>query len=295
MKRNVSSPANNVESEVMSVSGRSSPRVTSSEKDADEIVNEMLARRLWPWPIAVAYCLETGKRRQAVHDAAKVLTSYPYEGKLGYFTAMIAIEYVFQVHVGASDLPLDWEVMAELESLLLRGVESDDPAIHIPSYGSKIVDGDLVAMSINDWVGSEILCSETADLIKAGFRVPELRETSVPIKHEPVTRFFNVHLSSKHVMELVERQSAKISTPPPLPARWQKQKATPQQVDLFAFLEAAKSGVDTKNATQLRAAYVNWLTKNRKDSLPLERNRFETWLGRYKSGVHLVKGKWVEL
>ena len=294
MTRDVSGAMHNTESEVISAEDHLGPYGTPIEKDPDDVLNEMLERRLWPWPIAVAYCLEPCKRRQAIYRALEALTFYPHAGELRHFTAMVAIEFVFQIHVGATNIAFDWAVMADLEATLIRGVESDDPTVHIPSYGSKTLSGTLEELSVNDWVGGEVLCSETADLIKGGFRVPELREACFRGKKEPVIWYFNIHLSSKHVKELVDRQSLRALPPKPIAPRWHKQSASQQQADLFSFFAAAMSGVDTKNATQLRAAYEQWIAKNKKHSSPIKRNAFDKWLKRYKGGVRLDNGKWVE-
>lgn len=79
-------------------------------------------------------------------------------------------------------------------------------------------------------------------------------------------------------------------------ARWQKQRVSDQQDQLFRFFGIASQhlpgGSHELNLTNLRARYVEWHTKEKLRSAHLARSAFEKWLTRYRDGWRNEDRRW---
>ncbi len=79
-------------------------------------------------------------------------------------------------------------------------------------------------------------------------------------------------------------------------ARWQKQRVSDSQEDLFKFFGFAgkhlPGGSHVLNLSALRGRYVEWHKKENRWPRPLKRSAFEKWLERHKDGWRNESRRW---
>ena len=184
-----------------------------TKQSPDQIVDDWLLRRVWPWPIALAYCVEPHSRRQAIFSVTEAFTIYT--GKLSFFASAAALQFVYQQHIGSPDAAIDWQVMQELEASLIKGARGDHGSLSIPSWGKAEPKGVLQLLDPTIWVGGEIHSGDTCDIVKQGYRSGNAQEDSVHDGKNPVVWSYDVHLSADHVKAAVDARTSGL----PLDAR----------------------------------------------------------------------------
>lgn len=183
------------------------------EQSPDQIVDEWLLRRVWPWPIALAYCVEPHSRRQAIFSVTEAFTIYT--GKLSFFASAAAVQIVYEQHVGVPNAATDWRVMQELEASLIKGARGDYGSLSIPSWGKADPEGVLQPLDPTIWVGGEIHSEETCNIVKEGYRSSDSREGNWSVGQNPIIWSYDIHLSADHVKAAIDETTLG----PPLNAR----------------------------------------------------------------------------
>lgn len=165
--------------------------------ELDQAVNRQFGHAYWPWWYAVAYIQPKPERDEAVRGATEThLTS-----KGSGFEAVGAFGRIVTALCGEDDP--DSEAFhachSRAEDRLLLAVKSGS----IATWGRLAHGESLVELKASDWVGGEVDCSATCDLVKEGWREADRLSQIFDVERD--VRFYDIHLPRDQVLALAER------------------------------------------------------------------------------------------
>lgn len=201
---------------------------------SSDLVESYLAKPYWPWPLAFAYCQSAEVREDALQAAVEVLEYYSSSEGLSEFTASSMVARVYEVVTGRSYMghPVEghdrsgerytitsveevyWFEVSALEKPLIDALEAG----RLCALGRKSLKDALTEIKPTDWVGAEVDPDETADLVRAGWRVKRHSLERALGDVERHTLFYDIHLSGAEVRKFVDAETMVECELTPLPS-----------------------------------------------------------------------------
>lgn len=160
--------------------------------ELDQAVNRQIEQAFWPWWFAVAYVQSKPGRHEAMRGGVE--THLAYKGSS--VNAVGAFGRVIAILCGEDDpdgqVFRTWQTRAE-DRLMLAIRAGRVLAWGRPSKGEA-----LVELKASDWVGGEVDCSDTCDLVQEGWR--DMNWLARVVDSERTARFLDIHLPREQVM-----------------------------------------------------------------------------------------------
>jgi hypothetical protein len=160
--------------------------------ELDQAVNRQMDAAYWPWWFAVAYVQPWGVRVEALRSGVETYLAF----KGSSVDAVGALGRVIAVLCGDDDPDGEtfrvWQTRAE--DRLMMAIRAGK----VRAWGYPSPDATLVELKPSDWVGGEVDCSDTCDLVKEGWRGAGFLSQAVDL--ERVVRFSDIHLPREQVM-----------------------------------------------------------------------------------------------
>lgn len=172
--------------------------------ELDQAVNRKTEQAYWPWWLAVAYVLPKPERYNAMRGAVETHLAF----KDSSVDAAAALGRVVAELNGGNDLSSEtfrvWRIRSE-DSLMLA-VRSGQ----VRAWGRPTQHENLIELEPSDWIGSEVDCSVTCDLVQEGWRDKD--PLSQALHGERVVRFSDIHLPREQVIAWADQiESAEAS------------------------------------------------------------------------------------
>ena len=166
--------------------------------ELDQAVNRQIEQAYWPWWFAVAYVQPQSVRQEAMragcrHDTGGSLSAC---GSLGAVVEIAADlrRYDRDEFSQASD---------SAEAHLLQAIRSG----RIKTFGRENAGRTLVEIPPSAWVGAEINCYDTCDLLAVGYR-ESAKDWAALLHHDRKPWFVDVHLSGADVKAVFPSQGS---------------------------------------------------------------------------------------
>ncbi|ASJ91258.1 hypothetical protein [Porphyrobacter sp. CACIAM 03H1] len=160
--------------------------------ELDQAVNRQIEQAYWPWWFAVAYV----QSKPARYDAMRGGVETHLASKGSSVDAVGAFGRVVAVLCGDDDPDSEtfrnWQARAE--DRLMMAIRAGK----VKAWGRTAPSGSLVEIAPSDWVGSEVDCSDTCDLVREGWR--DLEGIDRALNGERVVWFSDIHLPREQVM-----------------------------------------------------------------------------------------------
>jgi hypothetical protein len=160
--------------------------------ELDQAVNRQIEQAFWPWWLAVAYVQPKPQRHEALRGGVE--THLAYKGSS--VDAVGAFGRVIAVLCGEDDpdgqIFRTWQTRAE-DRLMLAIRAGKVLAWGRPAKGEA-----LVELKASNWVGAEVDCSDTCDLVQQGWR--DMNWLARVVDSERVVQFVDIHLPREQVM-----------------------------------------------------------------------------------------------
>ena len=164
--------------------------------ELDQAVNRQIEQAYWPWWFAFAYVQPKPERYDAMRGAVETYLAF----KGSSVDAVGAFGRVVAVMCGEDDPDSEtfrtWQARAE--DRLLLAVRAGKVA----TWGRLTPSDGLVELKPSDWVGGEVDCSNTCDLVKEGWRDANWLSQVFDLKR--IVRYSDVHLPREQVMAWVD-------------------------------------------------------------------------------------------
>lgn len=169
--------------------------------ELDQAVNRQLEEAYWPWWFAVAYVQPKPERYEAMrlglacYDGSSLAAAGAFNGVL--------FSLAGDENAGDGALRV---ARTRAEDRLLLAVRRG----RVRALGKLEPSNTLVEIKSSDWVGSEIDCEGTCDLVIEGWR--DSRGVDRCLNRERIVRFFDVHLPREQIIAWAdELESAEAS------------------------------------------------------------------------------------
>lgn len=197
--------------------------------ELDKAVNRQLEHEFWPWWFAVAYVQPKPGRYEAMRGGVETYLAF----KGSSVDAVGAFGRVVAVLCGEDDPDSEtfrsWQGRAE-ERLMLA-----IKAGRIKSWGRSALREGLAELKASDWVGGEVDCSNTCDLVEEGWRDMSLLAQAVD--GERLVWFSDIHLPRDQVMGWADYLDSE-------EARENLDDALAGDYEAFAAFESGGSGLE---------------------------------------------------
>ena len=268
--------------------------------EMEDEYRDWLAGSLWPWPITVAYTLQSANREVAIANAGACLELYPTWGELlPEYTAIAAMTKIAEA-LGATSSAEQNALLLSLEKPLLSMLENGA----LVGWARDHPGETLKEREATSWFGGEIVYNRTCDLAPYGTRSTA---GSGGLEGTPV-RFVDIWITRDSILQAFpgrglaednERAIKPAASLPRLGGRWVNRVPTDQARLVERFFEKAgrhlAGGSDPKNPTELRRQYVDWIERHHKGAQPYGRSMFEEHLRRFEDGWRVrADGKGME-
>ncbi len=160
--------------------------------ELDQAVNRQIEQAYWPWWFAVAFVQPKPERYEALRGAVE--THLAFKGSS--VDAVGALGRVVAVLSGTDDPDSktfrQWQTRAE--DRLMMAIRTG----HVRAWGRTSPRLTPVEIKPSDWVGGEVDCSDTCDLVREGWR--DLEGVDRALNGERVVWFSDIHLPREQVM-----------------------------------------------------------------------------------------------
>jgi hypothetical protein len=163
----------------------------------NELVEAYLSKRLWPWPIAVAYASDN--REDALLTAASVLAEYQSLGTpSSEYTSTVAMEALGGALGGQSNQAIR-SLLGRVELSIRNKIDVGE----LETWGRARPGDLLMAIPAEAWTGGGVRYCRTCELVPSRWLIEDEEENFFGVSfhgQEPEVWFYDVHLTRQSMV-----------------------------------------------------------------------------------------------